>query len=119
TPPPGAPFAEAAVVGDHSVFVVMYRQASVLVESERGALKVLVDGEVHHLSPGGRLVLGEAASKTVAGVDVRSSKVSRRADWKKLAQLGELEAARVALRETRLREPQDLMLAADILRRAG
>lgn len=123
SPPPGAAFAEASVESNHAVFVLVWQQASVVVMSERGALSVRLDGTVHHLASGERLVLGRDESHESQGPVQEGSRsavaATRRADWKKLAQGGDLEAARVALRDARLRDPEDLMLAADILRRGG
>lgn len=117
SPPPGATFRDAAVEGNHAVFDLRWQRAAVVVASERGEVTVYVDGAVHRLAPGDHIVLG--AGDTDATVIAATTSSKRRPDWKKLARAGDLEAARAALREARLRDPDDLMFAADTLRRAG
>jgi len=117
-PPPGASFEQASLEGHDAVFVVVREQAAVVVAAERGTLTVRVDGKVHRLAPGGRIVLGDPSREATAD-GARSSRPERRPDWRKLARAGELEAARAAILDVQLRKPEDLMLAADVLRRTG
>jgi len=123
SPPPGANFREATVEGDHAVFDLRWQHAAVVVASERGEVTVYVDGSVHRLEPGDRLVVG-ASTRSQLASSTRARETSRRADgrrpdWKKLARAGDLEGARTALRDVRVHDPEDLMFAADTLRRAG